>query len=189
MDCSNLDSLSLSLWSILRGFCFNLGRGMGLDGMGISEKLIKAIIEKDFVARDYINFDGRDIWLKLDIRLYRSFIFIFTLLEFLIFEEIINSRSTGKKIDLGLRISNFDRSFDFYWKVKVVFLESQVFDFYRGGKIRVLVYHYSSFGRSFNPDFPVYRLKKGKSGILMDRESCARRDNDKSQGRVIHKRS
>lgn len=82
---------------------------MGLDGMGISEKLIKAIIEKDFVARDYINFDGRDIWLKLDIRLYRSFIFIFTLLEFLIFEEIINSRSTGKKIDLGLRIS-IDRS-------------------------------------------------------------------------------
>lgn len=76
-------SLSLSLWSILRGFCFNLGRGMGLDGMGISEKLIKAIIEKDFVARDYINFDGRDIWLKLDIRLYKSFIFIFTLQNFL----------------------------------------------------------------------------------------------------------
>lgn len=87
---------------------------MGLDGMGISEKLIKAIIEKDFVARDYINFDGRDIWLKLDIRLYRSFIFIFTLLEFLIFEEIINSCSTGKKIDLGLRISNFDRSFSIF---------------------------------------------------------------------------
>lgn len=30
---------------------------LGLDGMGISEELIKAIIEKDFVARDYINFD------------------------------------------------------------------------------------------------------------------------------------
>lgn len=44
-------SLSLSLSSILRGFCFNLGRGIGLDRMGISEKLIKAIIEKDFVAR------------------------------------------------------------------------------------------------------------------------------------------
>lgn len=57
MDCSNLDHL----W-ILRGFCFNLGRGIGLDGMRISEKLIKAIIEKDFVARDYINFHDRDIW-------------------------------------------------------------------------------------------------------------------------------
>lgn len=57
MDCSNLDHLS-----ILRGFCFNLGRGIGLDGMRISEKLIKAIIEKDFVARDYINFHDRDIW-------------------------------------------------------------------------------------------------------------------------------
>lgn len=43
--------LFLSLSSILRGFCFNLGRGIGLDRMGISEKLIKAIIEKDFVAR------------------------------------------------------------------------------------------------------------------------------------------
>lgn len=41
--------------------------------MGISEELIKAIIEKDFVARDYINFD--DIWLKIDRNITRRVIF------------------------------------------------------------------------------------------------------------------
>lgn len=188
--------LFLSLSSILRGFCFNLGRGIGLDRMGISEKLIKAIIEKDFVARFriililMIVIFGTKIDTKLcriqivilyDCNIIYSYFYCTDLLEFLISEEIINFSGTGKKIILvGISIStsesrNFHPLFDFYWKVKVVFLEFFPFRLLSWRKDKSLrVYHYSRYlPPSFNPDFR-YRLRKGKIGILMDRESCAR---------------
>lgn len=60
-----MDPLSLS-----RRFYGDFVLILGLDGMGISEELIKAIIEKDFVARDYIN-----TWLKIDRNITRRVIF------------------------------------------------------------------------------------------------------------------
>lgn len=81
-------SLFLSLSSILRGFCFNLGRGIGLDRMGISEKLIKAIIEKDFVARFRIILILMIVIFgtKIDIKLYDiQIVILYDVLFILIF--------------------------------------------------------------------------------------------------------